>query len=319
MPSKISQPLPANQPSLPEVAELLFGRRPSSGDDLKAFFKYYEQQWAEFSAENGTTGALPSFDDFTNVVGQIKGGASREYILSKLAEKHQGKGYPAERLVSLAARTLTMVDTDAKGTDGPAWTSGSLQTFLAGRFSEVPTLESESIKFPNSFDAAIVETMGGIIVEFTDNLAYHLRLVRNGGAVLVFHHVSFLEFLAAGSGDSLLPSDLVKETLQSLSLLFPKNEFSSFLGISSAKSKWLKAGISTWESKPSTGGARVDSHVFQCASLPMYGRRIESYHYWRDRLVELKQKCDAGTIAGKPRVTGMGFVAAAALNIGNSP
>ncbi|KAK4198528.1 hypothetical protein QBC40DRAFT_156709, partial [Triangularia verruculosa] len=155
-------------------------------------------------------------------------------------------------------------------------------------------LECEAIKLPNSFDAWAVENLGGIMVGFTDNLADHLRLVRNGGAVLIFHHVSLLQFLD-GQASGLLPPPLIKEALQTLSLLFPKTEFGSFLGMSSGKAKWPKAAIRTWEGSPSSGGAKVDPNIFRCAPLPMYGRRIESYRYWRDRLVLLKQRCDERT------------------------
>ena len=77
------------------------------------------------------------------------------------------------------------------------WTNGSLRQFLEKKFPDTPSLDCESIMFPKSFNAYDVENLGGIMVEFTDNLADHLRLVRNGAAVLIFHHVSFLEFAAA--------------------------------------------------------------------------------------------------------------------------
>ncbi|KAK4451221.1 hypothetical protein QBC34DRAFT_59044 [Podospora aff. communis PSN243] len=309
-------------PSLPEVAEAVFGRQPRSSGELKPYYKHFQGQWAEFTARH-SAGPIPTFADFTSVTHKVSTGVSRERIIIDLEEKHQEKGYPPETLqglVDLAARALTMVQIDLGGSGCLAWTTGSLQEFLSTTFPEEPTLEYETIKLHNSFDAWAVENLGGIVVVFTDNLADHLRLVRNGGAVLIFHHVSLLQFLdgQASSENSPLPPPLIKETLQTLSLLFPKTEFSSFLGMPSGKAKWLKASIRTWEDSPSSGGAKVDSGLFRCASLPMYGRRVESYRYWRDRLVLLKQRCDEGTLAGKASKEGMGFAAMAALNVGHS-
>ncbi|KAK0633899.1 hypothetical protein B0T14DRAFT_507999 [Immersiella caudata] len=303
-------------PPLPELVELAFGRRPSSSSDLKPYYSYYQRQWGGFTARHGAGGTSPTSKDFAEVVEQLKNGASRDKILANLEAKHQGKGCPSQALqdlVDLAACALTMVQPSS------AWTSGSLQHFLSIELLEEPTLECEAIKFHNSFDAWHVENLGGIVVEFTDNLADHLRLVNNGGAVLAFHHVSLLQFLEAqpDGGASQIPPDLVKETLQTLSLLFPKTEFSSFLGLDSSKAKWLKASIRTWEGKPSSGGSKVDTRLFRCAPLPVYGRRVESYRYWRDRLVLLKQKCDEGTVAGKASKAGLAFTAAVGIPFGS--
>ena len=42
----------------------------------------------------------------------------------------------------------------------------------------------------------------------------------------------------------------------------------------------------------------------------MYGRRTKSFHYWRDRLVLLKQRCDDQTIPGKASKTGLALIGA---------
>jgi len=305
--------------SLPKVPEILWGRRPGSSNDMAPYFSYYQRQWEEFSAAKGTNGAFTTFNDFSNVVEQIKNGASPDNIIAKLQETHQAEEYPAQTLhdlVDLAVRTLTMVHISKNEENDSAWTDGSLRLFLDNKFPNTPTLDCESIIFPKSFDAYDVENIGGILIEFTDNLADHLRLVRNGGAVLIFHHVSFLEFLDSDASDpQLVPAELVKETLRTLSMLFPKSELSSFVGIKSSEGKWLRAACNTWESKPSTGGAKVDPALFRCASLPLGGRRIKGFHYWRDRLVLLKQRCDDQTVPGKASKTGLALTVAAAQSV----
>jgi hypothetical protein len=61
-----------------------------------------------------------------------------------------------------------------------------------------PTVDCESTALGKTFDAWTVENEVGILVEFTDILADHLRLVKNDTTVLVFHHVSFLEAQESG-------------------------------------------------------------------------------------------------------------------------
>jgi hypothetical protein len=114
-------------------------------------------------------------------------------MIAKLEEEHKGKDYARhvfQDSIDLAARALTMVDL---GSDDLTWSEGSLRQFLERQFPSVPSLDCEKTAFPRGFNAWSVQNGSGIAVEFTDNLADHLRLVKEGEAVLVFHHVSFLE------------------------------------------------------------------------------------------------------------------------------
>jgi hypothetical protein len=49
------------------------------------------------------------------------------------------------------------------------------------------------VRLPKTFDAWAIERIGGISIQFTDNLADHLLLVNDDTTLLVFHHVAFLE------------------------------------------------------------------------------------------------------------------------------
>ena len=295
----ISPTQPADGPSAMEVAECVWGRRPNhkyEDSDMDAYFNYYQRQWDYYRSEQGLS-IFQNFGDFAKVVEQIKNGATPGDIISRLEEEHQGKGYAKhvfQDSVELAARTLTMVRV---GDPELAWTEKeSLRQLLDRQFSKAPVLNCEKTTLMNkAFDAWAIENWGGILIELTDNLADHLRLVRNGSAVLVFHHVSFLEYQDS-SNSELLPPELAKETLQTLSMLFPHKEFSSRVGVGfkHQKGKWLKGTCGTWEAK--TGG-KVDSQLFSCPALvPIDGRRIKTFHYWRDRLVALKQKYDEGPV-----------------------
>lgn len=74
-----------------------------------------------------------------------------------------------------------------------------------------------------------------------------------------------------------LPAQLLAETLQTLSLLFPLND--------KRTKKWLKKH---------TGSERFDKALSTCVPLPLQinERQLENFHYWHDRLVILKQAFD---------------------------
>lgn len=163
-------------------------------------------------------------------------------------------------------------------------------------FERIPSLDCEKTAFGKGFNAWSVEKEGGMAIEFTDYLAEHLKLVRGGGAVRMFHHVSFLEYVVR-SKCPLLPDGLAEETLKTLSLLFPKSEFGGVMGIASKKGKWLKAACSTWESKSGMG---VDPQLFRRAGL--VEARIKGFNYHRDRLVLVKEKYDQALAGPKSSV-----------------
>ncbi|KAK0652674.1 hypothetical protein B0T16DRAFT_322699 [Cercophora newfieldiana] len=279
-----------NNISPTEVAQSLWGSRPGgkhAESSTQAYLHYYQRQWAYYRSDQGLS-IFQNFSDFNNVLQHIKNGATPAEIIAKLEEEHKDKGYARhvfQDSLNLAARTLTMVEV---GAEGLVWEEGSLKEFLQGQFPDTPTVDCERIIFPNIFNAWSLQNAGGVLVEFTDNLADHLKLIRGGEAVLVFHQVSFLESQLDSTND-LLPPGLVKETLETLSLLFPRNEFGGIIGSGAKRGKWLKAACSTWEGK--TGG-KVDAQLLRCEALPETGRRIKKFNFWRDRLVLLKERDD---------------------------
>ena len=81
---------------------------------------------------------------------------------------------------------------------------------------------------------------------------------------------------------NLLPSGLVEETIQSLALLFPQSDLGTH--------KWFETVQK--EQKDS-----LDPKVIGCGFLQAEDRHIDNFHYWRDRIVILKQVFDES----KPR------------------
>jgi hypothetical protein len=291
-----------------EVVRSLWGSRDGGkhATNTQAYLDYYQRQWAYYRSEQGLS-IFQNFNDFSSVLQQIKNGASPAEIIAKLKEEHKDKGYARhvfQDSIELAARALTMAN---MGSDDLSWSEGSLKQFLESQLPDVPSLDCEKTAFPKGFNAWSVQNAGGIAVEFTDNLADHLRLTREDKAVLIFHHVSFLQrqvdrfvllpgpqrgellLISVDSTGSLLPPGLAKETLETLSFLFPKSEFSGIMGSGAGRGKWLKATCGAWEEK--TGG-KVDAQLLHCQALPENARRIKKFNYWGDRLVLLKERYD---------------------------
>lgn len=107
-----------------------------------------------------------------------------------------------QEIVWFTARLLVMTNvgrfmSEAQFCRNTLWESSSLRECVNDYLSEAPKMSCEGIKLPKTFNAWSIESVGGIKVRLTDNLADHLLLVEDDTTVLVFHHASFLEFQGA--------------------------------------------------------------------------------------------------------------------------
>jgi hypothetical protein len=164
-----------------------------------AFAEYYRQQWHLIAGHgDGQYVATQTPEHLNHVVELIRQGTTREAILLEL----RSTGAPEEHClnsINLAARLLTMmkfgvVKHQAVPRRHIHWDAGPLDDFVKDYLSTPPILGCESIRLPKSFNAWSIETIGGIQVGFTDNMADHLLLVEDDSKVLIFHHASFLEY-----------------------------------------------------------------------------------------------------------------------------
>ncbi|UPK97070.1 hypothetical protein LCI18_008005 [Fusarium solani-melongenae] len=73
------------------------------------------------------------------------------------------------------------------------WTESDLTALARRLFSASPQIDCSGVSIPTTFDAWGLENVAGIKIEFTDNLADHLRLANNDTQIYVFHHVAYLE------------------------------------------------------------------------------------------------------------------------------
>ncbi|KAL4881187.1 hypothetical protein BJY04DRAFT_207607 [Aspergillus karnatakaensis] len=145
----------------------------------------------------------------------------------------------------------------------------------------------ETVQLGPSLKACNLERFGGIHVIWTSNLPDHLRLQdpieeNEPYTLLVFHHAAMLE---AHLNSDIFPLGLVKETMQTLGLLFPKYDIATI--------KWFRV-------QDRTVGNSLDPQVIGYAPIEASQRTTASFHFWAERLAILNSTYDAA----EPRTLG---------------
>ncbi|KAK8092179.1 uncharacterized protein PG998_015011 [Apiospora kogelbergensis] len=282
----------------------LFNGEASSKIDHTAYAYYYSKQWQVMMVGHDSGGHYPvptGIDDILDLACQIRDGKTRAEIIAQLCALRGGMAFThqgAENFVNLTLRLLSMVNFGtARRQIMPrgclVWDrDGSFAEHLADHFGKPPVLSCEQVRLPKSFHAWSIEKIGGIDICFTDNLADHILLVEDDSKLLLFHHVSFLEYQPDDA--TTFPTGLVNETLRTLALLLPEAQF----GQRQLRRRRRRSLESQWfhQKRLREGSERaLDVRLARCGNLQMEERQIEHFAYWRDRLVILKQAYDDAT------------------------
>lgn len=268
--------------------------------------------------ELGVRETILSSDITSKVTQHLRNHLSKQEVVTKLAGiLARGTGQTnltpqyREEIVIYTARLLVMVDVGRLMSESHVhrqlpWNDGSLRKCIDGYFIKSKDSSTFNVKLPKAFNAWTIEMVGGIRIQLTDNLADHLLLTDDDGAVLIFHQASFLSYRIKGKfhwsinsirytsltpvcNSSLLPDGLVEETLRTLALLFPASEFPRFR--KTKQVTWFKGICDKY--KRSNG--IVDSRMTKCGKLTTSDRQIRNFDFWRDRLVVLKEAYDETT------------------------
>ncbi|KAL6719214.1 hypothetical protein ACLMJK_003451 [Lecanora helva] len=239
------------------------------------FYDWYEDQVQAAACHT----SIMTYGELLNILSHIRLDQSRENLLDKLlqdqplAEKER-----LDASINLAAKLWMTVSI---GHVKQALPSGSVILWEKGRLSETvyttlwpqPQL-SEKIKLPRTFTAANLERIAGLEIGWTSNLADHLCLKDDDKRVMLYHQVSFLE-LHQKNQTAAFPPHLIEETLSTLGLLIPTTDKRS--------RTWFHQKQRTLNLDPKAGSY---------GPLPTSARQIEHFHFWRDRLIILKQTFD---------------------------
>lgn len=252
--------------------------------DWEPYFDYYENQCHHALHEQGKHVLVRTHQHIIDIASKLKQGHSREMIREGLTTLFTAKEKPPnedeilDNSVDLAVRLYLMVNVGANEstvTRGKKllWDTPSVKEFLWAYFTEPQVLSNSNIRFEKAFIASNMERIAGIKIRWTNNLADHLRMVDDDDKIVaIFHHASFLK---RQKSNPLFPPGLIDETLRTLALLFSKSDKQT--------RKWLQA------LPPSP---RVDRHLMYCEKLRLDDRQIETFRFWHDRLIILKQAFD---------------------------
>ena len=160
--------------------------------NLDAFF----QDWFEEQCNTATYQlSVQTYGEVVHIISLIQDNLSRAEIVNKLHVQCGDEDLVAAS-INLAARiwlTLsigTLPNSLSPGTT-VTWNDGCLSSTVHSLWS-LPQI-SDSIKLPKSFNAANIEKIAGIKIEWTSNLVDHLRLEDDDTKVLIYHQMSFLE------------------------------------------------------------------------------------------------------------------------------
>ncbi|KAL8715187.1 MAG: hypothetical protein Q9220_001145 [cf. Caloplaca sp. 1 TL-2023] len=136
-----------------------------------------------------------------------------------------------------------------------------------------PPSSMDSVKLPQSFTAANLESISGIHIRWTDNLADHLLLRDDDTKLMLFHHVSALEIMNRST--PYFSQQLMSETIRTIALLVPPS-----LG---EASPWFRREQRRHQ---------LDAQAGRCDRLNSSDRQIDNFYFWRERLVLLKRTYD---------------------------
>ena len=277
-----------------DLSASAFGDRDNG---LRAYFNDWFEEQCEAAVGEVSVETLEELLEFVAYLQSTNG--SQGKICSKLSSISGNLDPASNASLTLAARIWLSISVGSlshyvtPGQDYNIWENNWEHGKLSKAIHDTlwPKLQtSEKVKLPKVFTAANLEIIGGIRVQWTSNLADHLSLRDDDTKVMLFHQASFLELHKESKkfvlppiedqcfnivSSSILRPDLIEETILTLRLLIPTNDPRSRHWF---KKKQRKLGL--------------DSKAGSYGSLGTSARQIEKFHYWRDRLVVLKQTFD---------------------------
>lgn len=184
----------------------LFNGDPARYLSQEKYLEYCRTQWHLIAGHgDGHYVALRTTEEMNALLDRLQSNDSRAEIIASLKRGRPNKNEnepptddACENTINLAARLLLMLKLGVvKGQAIPrrclSWTEGSLGSFVRDYFDEAPRLNCDHVRLPKAFNAWSIDRIGGIAIDFTNNLADHLLLVEDDSKVLIFHHASFLE------------------------------------------------------------------------------------------------------------------------------
>lgn len=270
----------------------LWGPLAPTEDDIRSmqpYFQYYSTQCRQFLLDGGLHVSVSTHNHMVHLASIVHQNRTRDGILQCYAPSSSDKAADTEAgscAINLCARLLLMiaVGEPPNGLPGPNtihWEGGTLADFAESCFGAQARLNPENAQISKMLTMLNLQKIGGMEIEWTQNLADHLRLIDDDRKILVFSCLSFLKFHNRYTllvKQAFFPAGFLDETLRTFSLLFPQND--------AASRKWLGTQVR------GRGNDTLDPALLSSGSLWTHERRYENFKYWNNRLVILKQALD---------------------------
>jgi hypothetical protein len=299
--------LPVPRNTRDEIVQNLWRHNPATAPhaeqlDWSSYFAYYTAECnLAIQFDHGRHTSIRTHRDIISIAGKVQAQQTKVEIKQWLrSQLHQPRTPQAieEMLngsLTLVARLLTMTDIGprpytSRSQSSWSWADDnmSLIDFLATKFVKQSLQGQIDYEFEEEFTAYNVHRLAGVEIVWTDNLAQHLQLTRNGKKVYIFPHASFLKWqekydhpnnpellLFANLYSHIFPPGLIQETLQTLALLFPSHDTKT--------RKW----ITTQAASENNEAPTIDSQLVECGRLrECYA---DEFAYWGNRLVALHE------------------------------
>lgn len=196
--------LPFSSSLKSEIAKAIFGCNLTALDfdrnprNLGGYFEFYSDQCLHASHH---ICQIRSHGELIKLILLLKApGETRESIHEHLREqisapKSEETDAMLEFTIDLAARLSLMTFVGRfpfdSGQRTLTWTEKSLQNELNKSF-KVTLTPLQRVKLEKFFTARSIVQIGGMRIDWTSNLADHLRLQEDDTVVSIFHHASFL-------------------------------------------------------------------------------------------------------------------------------
>lgn len=188
------------------IINRIFGLNLGDGDfaardnGLSAYFNDWFEEQCEAASGEVSIGTLEGLLDFISYLQSTNG--SQHKISSQLSSTSGNLDTASIASINLAARIWLSISVGSlshyvtPGQDYNLWENNWEHGKLSKAVHDTlwPKVQStERVKLPKVFTAANLETIAGIKVQWTSNLADHLSLRDDDTKVMLYHQASFLE------------------------------------------------------------------------------------------------------------------------------
>lgn len=173
--------------------------------DFKAYDEYVRRQQEIFNYMSDSAISPSNEESLGKVADEIRQHKRRDRAISYIFTlAGNGDSTDCQATLSLVVRLMLMVEVGSlEKSSGfvyqPSyrplleWTENDLTSLARRLFPFSPQIDCGGVLDSTTFDAWSLENVAGIKIEFTDNLADHLRLFNDDTQLYVFHHVAYLE------------------------------------------------------------------------------------------------------------------------------